>query len=173
MGNICNFREGKVECGKFVQDLSIHLKRQHGLENSDETYISVMKNSKGVLKQSYLADNDNIVTNPSFDYKASKSCTLNKNNVAFAFNTKPYESPQSMVNQVQDSLTSKSNDHPKDVYEFESDFTSEDYSNLRISIRETISCPFQESILEFKKFLSTILGGSKSKKSRKGFREYF
>ena len=167
MGYTCSYKYGEHECGKVVQHLSIHLRKQHYLNFSDEEYLNVMKSSKTIEKQTPLfSGTKKVLYNPSFDFSASKSCILNKQIIAQNA-CSSFESPNSSISfhspNSSPILIESDNSSP---FSFTDDCKgSENDFYITNIINSSISLDLQQLIIGFPEFLGTYGGGCKSKKS--------
>ena len=146
-------------CGTAVQDLSTHIRRIHSIKRGDEKFDEIMLKSKICERMSHFHNQTQANHNPLFTYNNLQS------------NLRPDLIPkiltQSCVTTMDTPRCSNSS-----IYDFPSE--EEGYNDVLLDtsdvfnikrLKEVISERFFLSIQDYRKFLSTSWGGSKSEKS--------
>ena len=147
-------------CGTHVLQLQVHLRNIHGLDSADNQHTSA--NSDEITRRDHFFAVNQVNCNPLHEY--SKKSKLNCNLVSKIV----FKDLSSTIS----GLKPLPNDSRKDVFDFssESEINDDDILTnpndiLNINNHRNISKVFLDSILDFKDFLSTSLGGCEPPKT--------
>ena len=161
-GGICSFTSNHVRCSAIVLNLRKHLIRVHSLLPTDEKHIQIMKNSGCFQREICYKNNNTLKLNPLHNFKEDGRGIITTNDIDIQC-SRPSETLE------QEQLT-----HESSPFDFISESGDEseilDCLNLKRfipNISQIISDAFLSSFREFKTYLSTFRGGSRSENSLK------